>query len=75
MVQLSSELLRHSLAPDLVDAIRQAANGNFVLGDARFASQVAAALARRVTPGKAGRPRKPDMPESGDLFEWNNGVV
>jgi len=67
--EIYRELFHYSLAPDLVDAIRQATNGNFVLGDAGFASQVAATLARRVTPGKAGRPRKPDMPEAGDLFK------
>lgn len=51
------ELFRFQLDPGLVDEIRAASNGNFALGDARFAEQVAGALGRRVTAGKAGRPR------------------
>lgn len=62
------ELFRHELEPGLVDEIRQATNGNFVLGGERFAEQVAAALGRRVTPGKSGRPRKALVPESNELF-------
>ncbi len=30
---------------------------------------IAAALGRRVSPGKSGRPRKPNAPETADLFE------
>lgn len=52
------ELFRHHLDRGLIDEIRRATNGNFALGHAQFAEQVAAALDRRVTPGKAGRPRK-----------------
>jgi len=52
------ELFRHELEPGLVDDIRRATNGNFVLGNERFAAQVSAALGRRVIPGKSGRPRK-----------------
>lgn len=52
------EMFRRQLDPGLVDQIRKATNGNFVLGNERFAEQVAAALARRVTRGKGGRPRK-----------------
>jgi putative transposase len=44
--------------PELIDAIRQATNGNYVLGDSRFSAAVEAMLRRRVTPGKAGRPVK-----------------
>jgi len=62
------ELFRYELEPGLVDEIRKATNGNYALGDARFAGQIAQALGRRVQPGKAGRPRKPVEPESGDLF-------
>ncbi|MBU0501035.1 MAG: transposase [Gammaproteobacteria bacterium] len=61
------ELFRYELEPGLVDEIRKATNGNFVLGDARFAEQIAMALGRRVTPGTSGRPRKMPMPESGTL--------
>ncbi len=52
------ELFRHELEPGLVDEIRKATNGNFLLGDRRFAADVASALGRRVLPGKSGRPRK-----------------
>ena len=55
------ELFRHQLDPGLVDQIRKATNGNFALGNDRFAEQIAAALARRVTPGKDGRPRKQSL--------------
>ncbi len=62
------ELFRHELDPGLVDEIRRAANGNFLLADGRFAAEVAAMLGRRVLPGKSGRPRKVMAPESADLF-------
>jgi putative transposase len=43
-----------------LDEIRDATNGGFVLGNARFAAEIEAALGRRVTRGKPGRPRKRD---------------
>ncbi len=52
------KLFRHELDPGIVDQIRQATNGNFALGNPRFKEEIAATLGRRVTPGKAGRPRK-----------------
>ena len=52
------ELFRHGLEPGLVDEIRRATNGNFTLGNERFAAQVSLALGRRVVPGKSGRPRR-----------------
>ena len=67
------ELFRSELEPGLVEQIRQASNGNFALGSARFAEEIAAALGRRVTPGKSGRPRKLPEPESGDLFRGEAG--
>lgn len=65
------ELFRHELDPHLVDEIRQATNGNYALGSPMFAEQVAAALGRRVTRGKSGRPRKRDTetPESSVLAD------
>lgn len=42
-----------------VAAIRQATNGNYVLGDSRFQAEIADMLERRVIPGKNGRPLKP----------------
>lgn len=62
------ELFRHQIEPGLVDEIRRATNGNFVLGNDRFGLQVAAALGRRAVPGRPGRPRKRPEPESGALF-------
>ena len=62
------ELFRHDLEPGLVDQIRAATNGNFLLGNARFAAEIEATLGRRVSPGTAGRPRKPLVPRSEDLF-------
>lgn len=55
------ELFRYQLEPKLVDEIRQATNGNYVLGDTRFAQQIADALGRRVLPGKPGRPRNEEV--------------
>jgi len=51
------ELFRHELEPELVDEIRCATNGNYALGNERFAAQVSLALGRRSVPGKSGRPR------------------
>jgi putative transposase len=62
------ELFRHELEPALVDQIRRATNGNFALGNERFATDAAATLGRRVLPGRPGRPKKLAAPESGDLF-------
>jgi putative transposase len=56
--QAYRELFRNQLDPGLIDEIRKATNGNFALGNQRFAEQIADALRRRVVPGKAGRPRK-----------------
>lgn len=60
-------LFRYELAPGLVDKIRQATNGNVVLGDSRFGEQIARALGRRVTHGQAGRPRTVTDTESAEL--------
>lgn len=61
------ELFRFELEPGMVDAIRQATNGNYVLGDTRFSEQIAQTLGRRVQPGKSGRPPKCSQSESGEL--------
>jgi putative transposase len=39
-----------------VDEIRRATNGNFVLGNSRFAEEIGVMLGRRTVPGKPGRP-------------------
>jgi len=43
---------------DIDNQIRTATNGNYVLGNQRFQEQIAHALGRRVTKGKAGRPKE-----------------
>ena len=50
------ELLSLQLAPNMLDHIRAATNGNFVLGNKRFEDQISAVLNQRVVPGKSGRP-------------------
>ncbi|SCX86773.1 transposase [Nitrosospira sp. Nsp13] len=62
-------LFRHELEPPLMDEIRRATNGNFILGNERFAVQVSSAIGKRVIPGKPGRPRKTLEPESDKLFQ------
>ncbi len=52
------ELFRYHLEPGLVDEIRKATNGNYVLGGRRFSEEIEAHLNRRVTPGKPGRPNR-----------------
>lgn len=42
----------------LVDEIRHATNGNYMLGNSRFKEEIALMLERRVSPLKAGRPVK-----------------
>ncbi|NKF21929.1 transposase [Solimonas marina] len=51
-------LFKTDMNADLVDEIRSATNGNYVLGSERFAEQIAQVLGRRVVRGKAGRPRQ-----------------
>ena len=52
------ELFRNELDPGKIDKIRKATNGNFVSGSDKFAKEISEMIDRRVTPGKAGRPRK-----------------
>ena len=65
------QLFRYRLDPGAVDEIRAATNGNFALGGSPFQAQVAAALGRRVTRGKSGRPRKRSGPEPPALSDGN----
>jgi putative transposase len=51
-------LFKARLDSDLLASIRHATNGNFVLGNKRFETEIARMLRRRVTPGRAGRPRR-----------------
>lgn len=52
------ELFRYELEAGEIDKIRKATNGNFALGTSRFSEEISDMIGRRVTPGKAGRPRK-----------------
>ncbi len=51
-------LFRAHVDEALTDEIRDATNGNFVLGGERFQAQIAHALGRRVVRGRPGRPPK-----------------
>jgi putative transposase len=62
------ELFRYQLDPGLVDELRAATNGNYALGNERFLRETAAALGRRVTRGKAGRPGQRGDAATGELF-------
>jgi len=52
------DLFGTRLDPALIDQIRAATNGNYVLGNDRFKKEVTTMLRRRVIPGRSGRPRK-----------------
>jgi putative transposase len=52
------ELFRHSLEAGLVDEIRRATNGNFVLGNELFSEKVTEMIGRKSVPGQPGRPYK-----------------
>ena len=62
------ELFRYELQPGLVDEIRRATNGNYALGNERFATEVAVALGRRTVPGQSGRPRRMRELETREFF-------
>jgi putative transposase len=51
-------LLDSQLEDGIDDQIRKSTNGNFALGSENFKLKAEAALARRVSPGRSGRPRK-----------------
>jgi putative transposase len=46
------------MEPGEIDKIRKATNGDFALGNARFSETISINPGRRVSPGKAGRPKK-----------------
>lgn len=52
------EFFRKEIEAGEIDKIRRATNGNFALGNNRFYEEISKVLGRRVSPGKAGRPRK-----------------
>lgn len=51
-------LFRVHLDNQSINKIRNATNGNFVLGNDRFETEIAEILGRRVVSGIAGRPRR-----------------
>jgi len=55
-------LFDQGLDDDLLDALRDATNRGWVPGSGRFQSEIAAALGRRVTPPRRGRPPKTQEP-------------
>jgi hypothetical protein len=58
-----------------VERIREATNGNYALGDRRFQAEIEQALGRRVTKGKAGRPKAQPEHRRGQLgLLWNRGL-
>ncbi len=52
------ELFRLELDEEETAKVRRAVNGNYVLGSDRFIREISNTLGCRVTPGKAGRPKK-----------------
>jgi putative transposase len=52
------ELFRNKLGSGVIDEIRKSTNGNYVMGNSRFAEHVETKLGRRVTLGKSGRPKR-----------------
>ena len=58
------KLFRCELEAGPVDTIRQAINGNFVLGNASFGDKISRVLGQRAVRGKPGRVRKSDEPTS-----------
>jgi len=58
-------LLGRPLSGELVDEISASVNGGLVLGDERFKDEVERVAARRVRPGRSGRPKKAAMCDAG----------
>jgi putative transposase len=52
------ELFRHQLDDKELAEIRISVNGGLVLGEERFKDEIEGVVARRVRPGRGGRPRK-----------------
>lgn len=54
------QFLGQGIEERVLEEIRDATNGNFVLGDDRFRAEMEQVLQRRVSPGRSGRPRLAD---------------
>jgi putative transposase len=56
--QVYRSRVESGVSEDLLESIRSATNGNFVLGSERFSREIETVLDRRVLPGRSGRPRR-----------------
>lgn len=74
--QAYRELFRAHMEPSLIDEIRAATNGNYVLGNDRFREEVAAMVARRVSPHRPGLPGRHKIEVLPDFidFQWRPAV-
>jgi putative transposase len=61
------KLFEKAEEPAMLDAIRSATNGGYVLASEAFASELEAASARKLRPGKAGRPAQKPPPLASDV--------
>ena len=52
------DVFNAQMEPGLIEDIHQSTNGKYVLENDRFKDKITRILKRRVSPGKAGRPRK-----------------
>lgn len=50
-------MFKGRLSSGLIEKIRSSTNGNYVLGDQKFASEIAEILGKGVSPGASGRPK------------------
>jgi putative transposase len=56
-------LFADELTPEVLQRLRECANGGFVLGSSKFERQIAAMVGRRTWKGSPGRPRKVEADE------------
>ena len=63
------ELFRYQIEPGLVDQIRSATNGGFVLGSEHFQKEIARMIGQRTWRGSPGRPVKSEEGEGQQEFE------
>jgi putative transposase len=63
------ELFRYQIDPELVDQIRSATNGGFVLGSENFQQKIAQMIGQRTWRGSPSRPVKSEEGEGQQEFE------
>jgi len=64
------ELFRYSLEPGLMDEIRRATNGNFVLGNERFKEEISKVFGQRVPPEKQEDPLRIETKQPPAKSRW-----